>query len=120
MTKLDQIMKRYGVRLRTGPSAVRHLVHGYDTTVDPIPFAYYEAAIKASYLQQALSPDWADRQAEMERYYRRIANQDGYTLPDPSKVRPGVREKTCGLAARDYHYCCQVLAKVGLYYELLD
>jgi len=119
--KLDALLRRYDVQLRTGTTTVVHPVTGETAHCDPLTFAVYESAIKSVFLSNALHPMWEELcEAGHDRHYLSIANTDGFDLPDPSQVPEKYREKRGKRAAMDYRYCVSLIAKAGLYFALLD
>ena len=119
--KLETIFRRYDVELRKQNSTVVHALAGEKTDCDPLLFAVYEAAIKSSYLSYALQPSWPERRKTgHDRHYLKIAQEDGFDLPDPSEVPEKNRERRGDQGAVDYRYCVSLIARAGLYYALLD
>mgnify|MGYP006966977985 CR=1 FL=1 len=119
--RLEAILRRCDVQLRKKTSTVFHAGNGEMTDCDPLLFAVYEAAIKSAYLSSALHPSWPKRcKAGHDRHYLKIAQDDGFDLPDPSEVPEKNRERRGEQGAADYRYCVSLIARAGLYYALLD
>jgi len=119
--KLETIFRRYDVQLRKKTSTVFHAGNGEMTDCDPLLFAVYEAAIKTSYLSYALRPSYPRCcQGGHDRHYLKIAQNDGFDLPDPSEVLEKNRERRGEQGAADYRYCLSLIANAGLYRALLD
>jgi hypothetical protein len=126
--KLEAMLRRYEVTLRDKNSVVHHPVYGTNTEVSPLAFAVYEAAIKSLHLH------WWNTSPPPERpgfaqlhvgascfdefktqalaHHKQIAQRDNFDLIE--------RDMDAQQTRADYHECCHILAKAGLYYDLLD
>lgn len=121
--RLEALLEKYGVKLRTTESVVEHLTYRTKTTVPPLEFAVFEAAVKAldaSWLAAAGNAGSLTVGSQVIRYdrqwHRHIATINGFALLD--EITPGMA------ASRDYaldnHYFSNLLKEAGLYYDLLD
>ena len=132
-------MARYGVELRTGPSTIRHLAYGKETTVSPSVHAMYEIAIKANYVSWFLHHSPIDNTAErlaapeekeqakeligLMGYYGAICDQSTpkiARLPHITDEMVKHKDKEGPQASTDYHWAAKHISDVGLYHDLLD
>jgi hypothetical protein len=119
--KLDAVFRRCDVQLRKKTSTVVHAMTGKVTDCAPLIFAVYEAAIKSAYISNALHPSWPECcEAGHDRHYMKIAREGCFDLPDPVRVPEENREIRGKQGTADYRYCISMIARAGLYYELMD
>jgi hypothetical protein len=110
--RLEALLKKYRVTLRTSNSVVEHQTYRTKTTVPPLEFAVFEAAVKA------VDASWVAAQfgGHDRQWNQHLAAINGFDLLD--EITPGF-EATRDYA-KDYHYFCKLLKEAGLYYDLLD
>jgi hypothetical protein len=117
-------MKQYGVELREGPSKIKHLTYGTETTVSPSVFAVFEIAIKANYIAWMLfyKDDTGALNGCMRHHQTICANCSPPITDLPfitTQMEHNVKEE--GPKHSDvYRYCSTILGDAGLYYDLLD
>lgn len=117
---MTEILKRYHVRMRSGPKSVTHRAYGTKTLVSPSVYAVYEAAVKANYVATFLSlyPDIAETLGCMAYFQGLIA--DNVQLPWISEQMLKDKDKVIAEASQDYNRCSRAIAEAGLYMQLLD
>jgi len=113
--KLTELFRRYQVETRTHDTIIVHAVKQRPIRVIPLNFAVYELTIKAIYASNMAAPEeWREQfvSGGPHRWYQMLATRGGFQLIAPFKDADS--------HAADYRYGCQLLAKAGLYYDLLD
>jgi hypothetical protein len=128
--RLQLILDKWKTRIREKAEIVEHETYGGKTIVDPLPFAVYETALKATYVNWQIYHKERENWSEFmgcQVYHQIIGDRNNISLPWIEDDW-GHAE---GLAAeQDYRYCCSLLAKeegedekgepTNLYYALLD
>ena len=129
--RMQQILKRYKVKVRANPETVHHQTSETNTVVDPESFAIYEAALKAVYISNMvflkLKGQWREFLG-CQVYYGELFGKNDIPVP---WIADGWDEAKGKEAAGDYHYCAAELsertgkdAETGeernLYHALLD
>lgn len=117
--KLHALFRRWNTPIRKAASTVTHVLTKRRTEVDPVTFAAFETAIKAVYASNMAAKSMRDQGfddylQQLESHYSYIAELHGFSLP---AVDDKTDSRKC---ADDYHYCCDLITKAGLYMQLLD
>lgn len=129
--RMEGILKRYAVTFRDGEQTVRHKTYGFETVVDPVAFAIYEAALKANHIAFQIYFRVTGRVQEAMQshaWYSELCEANGFELPaleDDWGREEGAR------ASEDFRYCQKQLMRLtgrdaqtgeerDLYYALLD
>jgi hypothetical protein len=88
--KIESILTRYGVRLRTGDQKVTHQVYGFTTVVTAEQFAVFEVALKSAFINWAghflLKGDRAAL-AEVLGMYTRLFRMNNIAPPRSTRSR---------------------------------
>jgi len=129
--RMQQILKRYKVKVRANPETVQHQTYRFNTVVDAESFAIYEAALKAVYISNMVflkvQGQWREFMA-CQAYHGEIFGRNDIRVP---WIAEGWGEEKGKEAADDYRHCSAELsertgkdAETGkernLYYALLD
>jgi hypothetical protein len=112
--KLETLFARWAVKVRTNPTTIRHMVYEKDITVEPLPFAVFETAVKAIAWSWEVA-EGVDDNYKLQRWGwdSEIARRGVFSLVTRANV-------SSQQATDDYHYCSGWLRDAGLYYDLLD
>jgi hypothetical protein len=141
--EVEARLKKWKVKIRSGPQSVTHSTYGTETILSPEQFAIYEGALKAIYthwfIETMPGGGMQGNVLGVIAYHRSIADLNDISLPYiPNKYFRGRQSVVNELgkeysaeAARDYHFFAAILreetgtnAKTGeaenLYYATLD
>ena len=128
-SKLLGVFSRYHVTLRKKNSTVRHATYGTKTICTPVVFATFETIIKANHLNhlaaKTLNPEPSPNVifigSDPILWYSSIADRNGFAL---LKLDEGLTTadlvKVIERTDEDSGYCSRLIAKIGLYMDLLD
>lgn len=119
--KLQKLLDKWQTNLRQTPQVVTHQGSGERAEISPLQFAVYETALKAlstHYFVELRLRDNRHWAIETLVYYHGVAGRNDIHLPwiDDKQIT----QKHCDSTANDYNYCCGLIIKDGLYYQLLD
>jgi hypothetical protein len=129
--RMQQILKRYKVKVRKNPQTVEHQTYRFRTVVDPESFAIYEAALKANYISNMVflkaRGQWGQFMA-CQGYHAELFGKNDIPLPWIAECWGGEKGEQ---AADDYRHCAvELTERTGkdsesgrernLYYGLLD
>lgn len=118
----QKIMTRLGVKLRSKPVTVTHMVNGTQTLCSPSVYAVYEVAAKANFISQFLRLHQKGAYNEMlgcMQYYQSLLTADDQ-LPHVTDEMAADCQKHVLQADNDYVAAVRILSRAGLYYDLLD
>lgn len=111
--KMEQIPRRYRIKLRDNNTVVTHLVTGQQIDCSPVVFALFELTVKAHHIGAERCAD-----PELREYFRHgnrtLAARNGIELISADSIHSPETSEA------DYWWAVNQIKAAGLYFDLLD